>query len=312
MIKEMGNTHSPNGGNENQPVPSTSGASDTASLDYDGTIKQNGVPVVILHEGGYCATIVALMATRRLNFDIVIPEQIIMMDQQQPIMEDHQQSLLRRFSSHTQMSGRHIKDIDGPFVEHASTPSPSSASAVDRGDGPSKGPVSHVLNERLNSEKERFSGDEFSKVNVPVKRKAIGKDKDKVKKSKVDANASEAVNTLTTSFPEIDCSPQFSQTSGKESEEKARQEPYSTENLSPLAKTMNQGVKTKGSPIKDKQTALKEEGEEDIQETEDGSQAREVFSAEDDIDVIIPQVRISFVLSHQFRFIEDVALDGVT
>ncbi|XP_037803041.1 uncharacterized protein LOC119597535 [Penaeus monodon] len=68
------------------------------SMDVGSGFQEKGVPVVILHEGGYCATIVALLATKRIIFDITIPEQIIMMDQQQRLRRPQHQSLLRRFS----------------------------------------------------------------------------------------------------------------------------------------------------------------------------------------------------------------------
>ncbi|CAL4088885.1 unnamed protein product, partial [Meganyctiphanes norvegica] len=97
--------------------------------------QEDGVQVMILHEGGFCAAIVALMATKRLIFDIVIPEQIIMMDQHHTQPNDHHSSLVRRYSSHSLLSGR---DMSSPLV--------GLAGGIDVGN---KTKGTHIVQERL-------------------------------------------------------------------------------------------------------------------------------------------------------------------
>lgn len=98
---------------EGEPAPSSSSSSPDNNPEGGSTTDQGeGVPIVIHQEGGYSAAIVSLLATKRIVFNIVIPEQIIMMDQHYTIMQDHHKSLLQRFSDHTQLSGREIQDFD--------------------------------------------------------------------------------------------------------------------------------------------------------------------------------------------------------
>ena len=87
-----------------------------AIKDRTDQIVEDGVSVVISHEGGYCSVIVALMAIKRIKFDIVIPEQIIIMDQQH-FGSDTSQSIMRRFSDHTISSGRKMEDLEVDFPD---------------------------------------------------------------------------------------------------------------------------------------------------------------------------------------------------
>ncbi|XP_050686374.1 general transcription factor 3C polypeptide 1-like isoform X2 [Eriocheir sinensis] len=103
---------------EGSPAPSSSPSCPDVNPEGGSSTGQGeGVPILIHQEGGYCAAIVALLATKRLIFNIVIPEQIIMMDQQHTVMQDHHESLLQRFSDHTQLSGRDIQDFDVSFTD---------------------------------------------------------------------------------------------------------------------------------------------------------------------------------------------------
>ncbi|KAK7085487.1 hypothetical protein SK128_012512 [Halocaridina rubra] len=170
------------------PGPSTVVADD---LLHGNTQEAHGkgVPVVILHEGGFCATIVALMATKRLIFDIIIPEQVIMMDQQQAFLEDHSPSLLRRFSSHTEMSGRQIEDLKVPKDSlHKDSAS-----------------IKNIPGQREIHE-ETANGVDSDLTKTPVKRKAFGKDSHKVKRSKSihDEQDSDLDANLPTEEPETD------------------------------------------------------------------------------------------------------------
>ncbi|XP_042203426.1 general transcription factor 3C polypeptide 1-like isoform X2 [Homarus americanus] len=271
--------------------------SDPKGGEYVENVGEDGVPVVILHEGGYCATIVALMATKRLIFDIVIPEQIIMMDQHQPIMEDHQQSLLRRFSSHTQMSGRDIKDIDGPFLDYVNAPSPSSSNTLIGGDVTAKTKGTHVVKERLKDLKESQAlVDGKSKTKEPVKRKAIGKDQDKVKKSKQGQNTPEKMETVSTPPPQDVRRPTRSCRKSTRDAEQVKSEPDSAEKGLPVKKTTPGAAAEKaGQLMKMKQEALEEpaleEDNEDTQDTEDSCQPGDASSTEEDLDVSCPQGR---------------------
>lgn len=277
--------------------PSTA-ASDRTIMEYDEDIREEGVPVVILHEGGYCATIVALLATKRLIFDIVIPEQIIMMDQQQPIMEDHHQSLLRRFSSHTQMSGRDIKDLDGSFLDFTNTPSPSSSNPGAGGDVTAKTKETHLGKERHKYLKDFQSSSEGkNKKNESPKRKAIGKDKDKVKKSKTAQDSLEKLEKVISPPPHDALHPTRSlcQSAGE-----AEQQVESAQDFiekAELPKKTNQGSPEK---MKMKSEALEEveieEDIEDTQETGDGHQPGDASSTEEDLDVPSSQVRTNFLI----------------
>lgn len=293
VIKEGGIANSPSNSTENQSDPTNGNVSDTASIDYDNTFRKSGIPVVILHEGGYCAAIVALMATKRLNFNIVIPEQIIMMDQQQPVVEDHHQSLLRRFSSHSQMSGRDIKDLDGPIVEPVNTPSPAS-NTVNGGDTPGRILASQVhTGELMDDEESQLTGDENRKMNEPVKRKATGKDRDKVKKSKLDPSTSQMTNASTASLSEDKDPLDLSQDCGDQDKEDL----FSADRTPPVTGRMGQGIKENVPSIQIKENTMLgerrgEEEMEDAQDTEDSNQAaRDAFSAEDYLDVSITPVR---------------------
>ncbi|XP_066978990.1 LOW QUALITY PROTEIN: general transcription factor 3C polypeptide 1 [Macrobrachium rosenbergii] len=190
---------------------------DDKNPEDENDISEKGVPVVILHEGGYCATIVALLATKRLIFDIVIPEQIIMMDQQQqPLLDDQPQSLLRRFSSHTEMSGRNISDPRDPLNEteqqFPSTESPVTFhiledvnKEVSKKERNSVGSKDQNISEGMVSEEVMKGSRDFRR---PGKRKAIGKDVMKVKKSKVKHEELEQVDVshTATSLREIEAS----------------------------------------------------------------------------------------------------------
>lgn len=190
---------------------------DDKNPEDENDTSEKGVPVVILHEGGYCATIVALLATKRLIFDIVIPEQIIMMDQQQqPLLDDQPQSLLRRFSSHTEMSGRNISDPRDPLNEteqqFPSTESPVTFhiledvnKEVSKKERNSVGSKDQNISEGMVSEEVMKGSRDFRR---PGKRKAIGKDVMKVKKSKVKHEELEQVDVshTATSLREIEAS----------------------------------------------------------------------------------------------------------
>ncbi|XP_069972402.1 general transcription factor 3C polypeptide 1 isoform X2 [Penaeus vannamei] len=172
------------------------------SMDIGSGFQEEGVPVVILHEGGYCATIVALLATKRIIFDIIIPEQIIMMDQQQRLMEDQHQSLLRRFSSHSQMAGKEVGDSLGSY-DMAHSYSEEARDDVKPG---TKG--THVVKERLKEEaKLKASGEESTVAAAKVeggKRKALSKEEEPVKKARHEEGGNEEEGTMTPSSPLLD------------------------------------------------------------------------------------------------------------
>ncbi|XP_069959232.1 general transcription factor 3C polypeptide 1 isoform X2 [Cherax quadricarinatus] len=253
------------------------------------TSGEDGVPVVILHEGGYCATVVALMATKRLFFDIVIPEQIIMMDQQQPIVEDHHHSLLRRFSSHTQMSGRDIKDLDGSFLEYINIPSPPSPNTITGGDVTAKTKGTRLIQQKLKDLKNsQFPEEENIRLSEPVKRKAIGKDKDKVKKSKLSQDSPEklAVAKRTT------------RSSSKSTNEDQMLEKADSANIGTPKKKCSQGLAERtGSLMRVKREAVEggppEDDIEDMQDTEDSYPPGDVSSTEEDLDTTSPPGRCS-------------------
>ncbi|XP_071552525.1 general transcription factor 3C polypeptide 1 isoform X1 [Panulirus ornatus] len=273
------------------PGPSIS-TSDRTIMDSNEDMREEGVPVVILHEGGYCATIVALMATKRLIFDIVIPEQIIMMDQQQPIMEDHHQSLLRRFSSHTQMSGRDVKDLDGSFLDFVNTPSPPSSNPGAGGEVTTKTKGTHLVKEIHKDLKDSHSSlDGRNGKNDSLKRKALGKDKDRVKKSRMAPDSPEKSEKVTTTPPLDALHPTKSSCQSTEAEQHAKFVQDSVEKSEFLKEN------TKGSQenMKMKLEALEEgdieEGIENTQETGDSHEHGDASSTEEDLDVSGPQGR---------------------
>nr|XP_045612135.1 general transcription factor 3C polypeptide 1-like isoform X1 [Procambarus clarkii] len=259
----------------------------------NGNTGSDGVPVVILHEGGFCATIVALMATKRLFFDIVIPEQIIMMDQQQPIMEDHHQSLLERFSSHTQMSGRDIKDLDGSFLDYINVPCPSSSNIG--GDVAAKTKGTHIVKEKLKDLKESQSpNEESSKTSELAKRKLVGNDKEKIKKAKLSQDSLEKVELVaTTSLHDAKRTTRSLRKSSKE--EPVMAKPSSVDKATVKTKLNQASRERTGSVMKVKQEGVEEaaldENIEDMQDTEDSFQQGDVSSAEEDLDATGSQGR---------------------
>ncbi|MPC14646.1 General transcription factor 3C polypeptide 1 [Portunus trituberculatus] len=158
---------------------------DETAEDGSDTTHQQGVPIVIHHEGGYCAAIVALMATKRLLFNIVMPEQIIIMDQKHSVMQDHHQSLLQRYSDHTQMSGRDTQDLDAQFSEPHKKQLPSlrsrlkvdtSAKSAEKG-SVSKGDGSNLSDSLTEDPQEERTGNKKS-----LKRKGVEKEPQRAKK----------------------------------------------------------------------------------------------------------------------------------
>ncbi|XP_042863797.1 general transcription factor 3C polypeptide 1-like [Penaeus japonicus] len=182
-------TSLPAAGTPGEPAPdSLKDEQVIGSMDIGDGFQEEGVPVVILHEGGFCATIVALLATKRIIFDIIIPEQIIMMDQQQRVTEDQQQSLLRRFSSHSQMAGKEVGDPEGRSLDVAPTPSSCSSSEA-RGDVTPGTKGTHIVQERLKEEEAqlRAAAEEGAATETRTeggKRKAVVKEEERSKKAR--------------------------------------------------------------------------------------------------------------------------------
>ncbi|XP_063842783.1 general transcription factor 3C polypeptide 1-like isoform X2 [Scylla paramamosain] len=169
---------------DSTPAPSHSGTDGTAEDDSD-TTHQQGVPIVIHHEGGYCAAIVALMATRRLLFNIVMPEQIIIMDQKHSVLQDHHQSLLQRYSDHTQMSGRDTRDLDAQFSEPRKKQLPSLRSRLKAdvsAKSAEKGSVSEGDGSNLSGSLTQDSQEERTKSKKSLKRKGVEKEPQRAKR----------------------------------------------------------------------------------------------------------------------------------
>ena len=212
-------------GEENITPGTSSNIDDNSGAESDSATKDKGVPIVILHEGGYCATIVALLATKRLIFDTVIPEQIIMMDQQQqPIAEDHPQSLLRRFSSHREMSGREVSDPRECFngklaAEEAESHMPGVTGIND--DSVVKNGGDEIANTKDNFTEVPSSEEELKERRAggnAVKRKAFGKDAGKVKKSKVKQEGAEQEGSSVDSNSVASSKERYESTLGKDSD----------------------------------------------------------------------------------------------
>ncbi|XP_037803043.1 general transcription factor 3C polypeptide 1-like [Penaeus monodon] len=224
------------------------------SMDVGSGFQEKGVPVVILHEGGYCATIVALLATKRIIFDITIPEQIIMMDQQQRLMEDQHQSLLRRFSSHSQMAGKEVGDSLGGYDMAPS------CSLEARGDVTAGTKGTHIVKERLKEmAKLKAAAEESTAAEIKTeggKRKVVVKEEEEVKKARHEEEGNE--EEITTPY-----SPSLDQTI----ENSATAACHKPENTTGTAEEM-------------------EETENPLQGTEDSNQLGDVSSLEgDDVDI---------------------------
>ncbi|XP_047490563.1 general transcription factor 3C polypeptide 1-like isoform X2 [Penaeus chinensis] len=239
------------------------------SMDIGSGFQEKGVPVVILHEGGYCATIVALLATKRIIFDITIPEQIIMMDQQQRLMEDQHQSLLRRFSSHSQMAGKEVGDSLGGFDVAPS------CSMEPRGDVTAGTKGTHIVKERLKEMAKLKAAAEEGTAAEPKaeggKRKAVVKEEEQVKKARHEEGGNEEEEITTPCSPSLDQTNENSATVAVTEEQFAQPE-TTEENAQKLENT----------------TAAEEmeESENPLQGTEDSNQLGDVSSLEgDDVDM---------------------------
>lgn len=256
------------------------------SMDVGSGFQEKGVPVVILHEGGYCATIVALLATKRIIFDITIPEQIIMMDQQQRLMEDQHQSLLRRFSSHSQMAGKEVGDSLGGYDMAPS------CSLEARGDVTAGTKGTHIVKERLKEmAKLKAAAEESTAAEIKTeggKRKVVVKEEEEVKKARHEEEGNE--EEITTPYsPSLDQTIENSATAAVTEEQLAQ--PETTE------ETAQKPENTTGTAEE------MEETENPLQGTEDSNQLGDVSSLEgDDVDITNTSVRHIVLLCTNFVY----------
>ncbi|KAK3864004.1 hypothetical protein Pcinc_030265 [Petrolisthes cinctipes] len=251
-------------------------------------IMKAGLPIVIQHEGGYCAALVALMATKRLIFDIVIPEQIIMMDQQPPPpSDDPHHSILQRFSDHTQLSGRAVLDFQG------SVDSPASPSAYEPGDITPKTQETHVVREKLNSnfDADSLKNQEDEEATDSCKRKAEDNDKSKAKRTRQSTVRAEKASSSQSEESKLPTKPQ-------ESEHQAvKPNTASSRQGGGPARKASQRLKDRKSSmsLKAKQETVQDNDNEDTQDTEDSCQPGDVSSDEEDLDSSVQQGRTNQV-----------------
>jgi hypothetical protein len=64
-----------------------------------------GTELVINNEGGYCATIVALMARERLIFRTEVPDQLVVLDPNLAMVDDQYVRVLQKYKELLRNSG---------------------------------------------------------------------------------------------------------------------------------------------------------------------------------------------------------------
>lgn len=245
--------------------------------------RRAGLPIVIQHEGGYCAALVELMATKRLKFDIIIPEQIIMMDQQQPPpSDDPHHSLLQRFSDHTQLSGRAVDDLRG------SVDSPASHSGYEPGDVAPKTQGTHIVRERLSSciDGDVFRSQECEAANYKRKAEDTDTNKGEVKRTRQSNDGVKKASS--SSLSEESRLP----TKAQESEH----QPVKPDTGGPVRKSSQRLKDKKSSTMSQKtkqEVVTQDDDDDDTHDTEDSYQPGDVSSAEEDMDTSVQQVRSS-------------------